>query len=111
MESKIQTRSQTSSIIRRAIQYRQAESPVGESLSSYFLKVQKMFRSFVRDHENVAGMDDVAEKGRQLLHDMEETINRHVDDYLTKLFRFSDVNEPILSSSDVALPEDLLRSQ
>ena len=111
MESKIQTRSQTSSIIRQGIQYRQAKRPVGERLSSEFLKLENMFRTFVRDHENVAGMDDVAEKGRQLLHDMEETINRHVDDYLTKLFRFNDVNEPILSSSDVVLAENLLRSQ
>ena len=110
MESKIQTRSQTSSIIRRGIQYRQAKRPVGERLSSGFLELENMFRTFVRDNENVAGMEDVAEKGRQLLHDMEETINRHVDDYLTKLFRFDDVNEPILSSSDVALAEDLLRS-
>ena len=110
MESKIQTRSQTSSIIRQGIQYRQAKRPVGERLSSGFLELENMFRTFVRDNENVAGMEDVAEKGRQLLHDMEETINRHVDDYLTKLFRFDDVNEPILSSSDVALAEDLLRS-
>ena len=110
MESKIQTRSQTSSIIRQGIQYRQAKRPVGERLSSGFLELENMFRTFVRDNENVAGMDDVAEKGRQLLHDMEETINRHVDDYLTKLFRFDDVNEPILSSCDVALAEDLLRS-
>ena len=111
MESKIQTRSQTSSIIRQGIQYRQAKRPVGERLSSGFLELENMFRTFVRDNENVAGMEDVAEKGRQLLHDMEETINRHVDDYLTKLFRFNDVNEPILSSSDVALAEELLRCQ
>ena len=110
MESKIQTRSQTSSIIRQGIQYRQAKRPVGERLSSGFLELENMFRTFVRDNENVAGIEDVAEKGRQLLHDMEETINRHVDDYLNKLFLFDDVNEPILSSSDVALAEDLLRS-
>ena len=56
-------------------------------------------------------MDGVAEKGRQVLQDMEETINHHVDDYLTKLFHFNDASEPILSSSDVALAEDLLCSQ
>ena len=111
MESKTQTRSQTSSIIRQGIQYGQAKRPIGERLSSEFLELENMFRTFVRDNENVAGMDDVAEKGRQLLHDMEETINRHVDDYLTKLFRFNDANELILSESDVALAEDLLRSQ
>ena len=110
MGSKIQTRSQTSSVIRQGIQYRQTKFPVGERLSNGFLALENMFRTFVRDNEKVAGMEDVAEKGRQLLHDVEETINRHIDDYLTKLLRFDDVNEPILSSSDVALAEDLLRS-
>ena len=111
MESKISTRSQTSFIIRQGIQYRQAKRPVGERLSSDFLELKDMFRDFVRDYENTAGVDDVAKKGGQWLQDMEETINHHVDDYLTKLVRFNDANEPILSSCDVALAEDLLRSQ
>ena len=97
MESKIHTRSQSSSIIRQGIQYRQAKRPVGERLSSDFLELKEMFRNFVRDYENTAGVDDVAKKGGQWLQDVEETINHHVDDYLTKLVRFNDVNEPILS--------------
>ena len=111
MESKIHTRSQSSSIICQGIQYRQAKRPVGERLSSDFLELKEMFRNFVRDYENTAGVDDVAKKGGQWLQDVEETINHHVDDYLTKLVRFNDVNEPILSWSDVGLAEDLLRSQ
>jgi len=111
MESKISTRSQTSSIIRQAVQYRQAKRPVGERLSSDFLELKDMFRDFVRDYENTAGVDDVAKNGGQWLQDMEETINHHVDDYSTKLVRFNDVNEPILSSCDVALAEELFRSQ
>ena len=111
MESKIRTRSQTSPIIRQGIQYRQAKRPVGERLSSDFLELKEMFHDFVRDYENTAGVDDVAKKGGQWLQDVEETINHHIDDYLTELVRFNDVNEPILSWSDVALAEDLLRSQ
>ena len=111
MESKIHTRSQSSSIIRQGIQYRQAKRPVGERLSSDFLELKEMFCNFVRDYENTAGVDDVAKKGGQWLQDVEETINHHIGDYLTKLARFNDVNEPILSWSDVVLAEDLLRSQ
>ena len=111
MESKIRTRSQTGSIIRQGIQYRQTKFPIGERLSSYFLELKDMFGDFVRDHENVAGVDDVAKKGGQWLQDMEETIKDHVDDYKAKLLKFNDANELILSESDVALAEDLLRSQ
>ena len=111
MESKIRTRSQTSSIIRQAVQYRQAKRPVGERLSSEFVELKEMFRDFARDYKNTAGVDDVAKKGGQWLQDMEEMINHHIEDYSTKLGRFNDANDPILSSSDVALAEELLRSQ
>ena len=111
MESKMRTRSQTGSIIRQGIQYRQTKFPIGERLSSYFLELKDMFGDFVRDHENMAGVDDVAKKGGQWLQDMEETIKDHVDDYKAKLLKFNDANELILSESDVALAEDLLRSQ
>ena len=111
MESKIRTRSQTGSIIRQGIQYRQTKFPVGERLSSYYLELKDMFRDFVRDHENVAGVDDVAKKGGEWLQDMEETIKDHIDYYKAKLLKFNDANELILSESDVALAEDLLRSQ
>ena len=85
MESKIRTRSQTSSIIRRAIQYLQTTNTVVHSLSDEFLELGKMFRDFVRDHNNVAGMNDVAEKAKQFLTDMEKTINRNIRDRSTKL--------------------------
>ena len=111
MESKIRTRSQTSSIIRQGIQYRQTKRPVGERLSRDFLELKEMFCGFVRDYQNTAGVNDVAKKGGQWLQDVEETIDHHIDDYLTKLVHFNDVNEPILSWSDVALAEELLRSQ
>ena len=110
MEWKIRTRSQTSSIIRRAIQYLQSTNPVVHSLSGEFLELGKMFRDFVRDHKNVAGMDDVAEKAKQFLTDMEKTINRNIGDRSTKLHHLTfDANESVLSPSDVALAEDLIR--
>jgi len=110
MESKIRTRSQTSSIIRRAIQYLQTTKVVVHSLSDEFLELGKMFRDFVRDHKNVAGMDDVAEKAEQFLTDIGKTINRNIGDRLTKLHHLTfDANESFLSPSDVALAEDLLR--
>ena len=110
MESKIRTRSQTSSIIRRAIQYLQTTKTVVHWLSDEFLELEKMFRDFVRDHNNVAGMNDVAEKAKQFLTDMEKTINRNIGDRSTKLHHLTfDANESVLSPSDVALAEDLIR--
>ena len=110
MESKIRTRSQTSSIIRRAIQYLQSTKTVVHWLSDEFLELGKMFRDFVRDHNNVAGMNDVAEKAKQFLTDMEKTINRNIRDRSTKLHHLTfDANESVLSPSDVALAEDLIR--
>ena len=81
MESKIRTRSQTGSIIRQDIQYLQTKFPVSERLSSYYLELKDMFRVFVRDHENGAGVDDVAKKGGEWLRDMEETIKDHIEYY------------------------------
>ena len=110
MESKIRTRSQTSAIIRRAIQYLQTTKTVVHWLSDEFLELGKMFRDFVRDHNNVAGMNDVAEKAKQFLTDMEKTINRNIGDRSTKLHHLTfDANESVLSPSDVALAEDLIR--
>ena len=62
MESKIRTHSQTSSIIRQGIQYRQTKRPVGERLSSDFLELKEMFHGFVRDYQNTAGVNDVAKE-------------------------------------------------
>ena len=56
MEWKIRTRSQTSTIIRRAIQYLQSTNTVVHWLSDEFLELGKMFRDFVRDHNNVAAV-------------------------------------------------------
>lgn len=110
MESKTRTRSQTSSIIRRATQYLQTTNPIVHSLSGDFLELEKMFRDFVRDDRNVAGMDDVAEKAKQFLMDMKITINHNIEDRSTKLHHLTfDANEFVLSPSDVALAEDLIR--
>lgn len=111
MESKMLTRSQTSSIIRRAIQYLRTTDTVVHSLSGEFLQLENMLRPLFLHHTDVTDIDHIAEKTKQFLTNMEITINRNIDDRNTKLHHFTfDLNESLLSPSDVALAHDLIRS-